>query len=308
MTISKRFHGIVPPVVTPFVKGKPGMLDKEALARIITRMVNNGVTGVFVLGTNGEQQSLGMAQRREALAVAGPLVKERALFYVGISDNSYDDIEQNIAMAAKFGADCLVIHPPSYFKLNPAELMAFFRKVAEMSPLPVILYNIGLAGQLIPYGVVRELSQAGNIVGIKDSSGDMRYFYRLTEDFAQQADFSVFCGNDVLIADALRNGADGGVPGGANFLPQIICGLYQAHLRGDYARFDAIREIIRGYDRLFWLDESPCCFLKAAKYALGCQGLCSDECLPPVGRIADDVKTEIERLVQAAMSAYEKIA
>lgn len=308
MIAPKKFHGIVPPVVTPFRKGRPGVLDRAAQEKIINRMIDAGVAGVFVLGTNGEQQSLGMAQRREVLTVAAPILKGRATFYAGISDNSFDDIRQNIDMAAEAGADCLVLHPPSYFKLTRLELGDFFRRAVELSPLPVMMYNIGMTGQLIPFDLACELSRVRNIAGIKDSSADMRYMYRLTQEFAAKRNFSVFCGNDVLVADALRNGADGGVPGGVNFLPGILCELYRAHLAGDFPRFDVLREIVRRYDRLFWLDPSPSCFLKATKHILARQRLCSEDCLPPVGRIDDGVRNGIDRLVAQAETSFKALS
>ncbi len=307
MITPKKFHGIVPPVVTPFRKGRPGALDRAAQEKIVNRMIDAGVAGVFVLGTNGEQQSLGMAQRREVLAAAGPLLKGRARFYAGISDNSFDDIRLNIEAAAEAGADCVVLHPPSYFKLNRAELGDFFRRAAEMSPLPLMLYNIGMTGQLIPLDLVSELSRVKNIAGIKDSCGDMRYMYRLTAAFASRRNFSVFCGNDVLVADSLRNGADGAVPGGVNFMPGILCELYRAHLAGDGVRFDALREIVRQYDPLFWLDPSPSSFLKAAKHILSRQRLCAEDCMPPVGRIADGVRKDIDRLVAQAEASFKAL-
>ncbi len=125
---------------------------------------------------------------------------------------------------------------PYYSQLTDERIDAHYRKIADNSPLPVLLYNFpALTGQDLSIELVTRLAQTcPNIVGIKDTVDCMSHIRRMIlEVKAARPDFLVFCGYDEYLLDTLLVGGDGGIPATSNFAPEVTCGIYQAFCSGD---------------------------------------------------------------------------
>ena len=136
--------------------------------------------------------------------------------------------------AASCGAAAIVAAAPYYFDVSQSALEAWFRELADRSPLPVMLYNMpSCVGVTLDLEIVDALSHHANVAGIKDSGGDWTYFQELCNKHRDREDFVIFMGPEELLAEAVAAGANGGVCGGANLLPQVYSRLYLAAVRKD---------------------------------------------------------------------------
>lgn len=289
----RRFSGIIPPVVTPLVK--IDQLDVEAVDRIVEHLIGGGVNGLFVLGTTGEGPSLTYQIRYEMVERACDAAAKRIPVLVGVTDSSLVESIHLAEHASRSGAAAIVAAAPFYFPTNQAGLKNWFRQLADASPLPLMLYNMpGCVGIHLDLETVAELSRHPNIVGVKDSSGDLAYFRTLCEQFAQNEDFSVFMGPEELIPEAVAAGADGGVCGGGNLLPHVYVELFEAAIRNDVTEISRLRNVVHEVFRHIYKDPTgQMNLIPALKLALQHSGLCLSCIAPPLPAVTADHERQI---------------
>src|SRR5208282_1481586 len=162
----------------------------------------------------------------QAAAAAITAAPRRVAFYAGISGNSMRDSLDAAEEWQQLGADAVVAHPPYYFPIPDAMHEAYFAKLADSLPLPLLLYNIPQTTHVsIPLEAVTRLSRHPNIIGIKDSQRDLPRLTRLIEEHRDEK-FRVLCGSISLSLECLRLGAHGLVPSTANFAPETYVAMY----------------------------------------------------------------------------------
>jgi len=288
-----RFSGIIPPVLTPLVAHD--QLDIDAVAHIVNHLVGGGVNGLFVLGTTGEGPSVTYQIRYEMVERACEAADGRVPVLVGVTDSSLAESIHLAEHAATCRAAAIVAAAPYYFATDQAGVADWFRQLADASPLPLMLYNMpGCVGIHLDVATVNELSQHPNIVGVKDSSGNLEYFAQLCERFSNNDDFAVFMGPEELIPQAVAAGADGGVCGGGNLLPQVYVDLFAAAKNGDNERVAQQMEIVDAVFEHIYRDPSGTMnLIPALKLAMEQCGLCSRCAAPPLPTVAADHEQQI---------------
>ncbi len=224
-------HGIIPPVVTPMQANED--LDLPRLRKLIDEMLAAGVNGIFVLGTTSEFYALDDAEKQAVIATAVEHVNKRCPVMAGTGAESTRETIRVTKIAEREGVDAVSVITPYYIMPTQAEIADHFRRVAESTSTPVLLYsNPSTCGGLkIEPETAARLAEIPNIVGMKDSSGDLQgliEFVRVTPP-----KFAIFQGRDTLIAPALEYGAKGAVPGTCNIAPKLCVGIYEAFRRGD---------------------------------------------------------------------------
>jgi len=278
----KGFHGLVPPMVTPFTQ--EGGLDEAAARRIIDSLIAGGVDGIFVLGTNGELSSMPADMRRRLVELTVGHVKRRVPVYAGIADNCMDNTLRAAGEYARLGADVLVAHLPSYYPLGAEEIRGWFASLADHSPAPLMLYNIPVTTHhSIPLPVVEELIRHPRVAGIKDSERDEK---RQAEGIAMlraNPARSFLCGASSLFLSSLLQGADGIVPATANFAPAVHAELYRAVQRKDQAAAEACQRVQEGLTGLYLQAGRPLAQnIAALKGLMWAAGLCGPTVLSPL--------------------------
>jgi 4-hydroxy-tetrahydrodipicolinate synthase len=215
----------------------PDSLDIESLARLLDHILAGGVHGVFVLGTTGEGPALGLDLAKEFIARTGALLRGRVPLLVGVTHASTSDALVLARAAADAGADAVVTAGPCYFPVTQPELVAWTTRFAASSPLPVFLYNMpSHAHVCFAESSVIELARVPNIVGLKDSSGEVMYLHGLVRAILpERPDFALIIGPEELTAEAVLLGVHGGVNGGANLFPKLYVDVYNAAVAGDVA-------------------------------------------------------------------------
>jgi len=222
---------VIPPIITP-VDGDE-RVDEGALRRMVDHVIAGGVHGILSLGSNGEFFGLDRDEQQRAVAVTMDQTAGRVPVYVGIGAISTKECVRTAAMAGSLGAQAITILPPMFLSPNDEELYRHFLAVAESTDLPVLLYNnpdrmrVNLSASL-----VERLADVPNIVGVKDSSGDLV----LTAEYIRRTrkkGFRVLAGRDVMILGTLVYGGVGCVAATANIVPALVVEIYEKFLAGE---------------------------------------------------------------------------
>lgn len=297
-----QLRGIVPPIVTPLTDRD--RLDVEGVERLLKHVLDGGVHGIFVLGTTGEAQSLSYATRYEVVRLVCELTAGRVPVLVGISDTSLDESLKLAAWAKSCGADAVVSAPPYYFAPSQQELIEYYTALADALPLPLYLYNMPSHVKVIfEPKTVQQLAQHPNIVGLKDSSGNMVYFQTLLHCVPE--DFALFVGPEELTAECVMMGAAGGVNGGANLFPRLYVELYEAAMACDTARVVELQKtVMRISTRLYTLGKYGSSYLKGVKCALSVMGICDDYLSYPYQRFKQEERDKVKEILSTLSTAY----
>ena len=167
-------QGIIPPVATPMKENED--LDIPRLRWFIDHLIASGVHGVFVLGTNSEFCALDEAEKQEVIATAVAHVNKRVPVFAGTGAESTREVIRLTRMAENEGADGVSIITPYFILPTQQEIFDHYRRIAESTSLPVLLYNnpVTCGGVKIDVETLGRLAEVPNIVGIKDSSGDLQ--------------------------------------------------------------------------------------------------------------------------------------
>src|ERR1700731_230231 len=175
-------HGIFPPLPTPFYPD--GKIYFKKLESNVERYSRTLVSGIVVLGSTGEAILLSDQERRDVLKSAREAAGPNKVLVAGTGIESAIDTLRLTEYAAEIGYDVAMVRTPHYYKkqMQTANLLAFYRTVADCPPLPVIIYNFPQAtGYDIPVELVTELAEHPNLIGIKESSGDVEKVRKMVE-------------------------------------------------------------------------------------------------------------------------------
>src|SRR6478752_7850265 len=169
-----QIRGIIPPVATPMQANED--LDLPRLKWFIDHLITNGVHGIFVLGTNSEFYALDEREKQAVIATAVAHVNRRVPVYAGTGAETTREAVRLTKMAEKEGADGVSVITPYFISPNQQEIADHYRRIAENTKLPVVLYNnpATCGGVKIDVDTVARLAEVPNILGIKDSSGDLQ--------------------------------------------------------------------------------------------------------------------------------------
>ena len=224
------FKGIFPALVTPFTRDD--QVDEEALRTLIRHLLPH-VDGVAPVGTTGEFVYLTEAEKRLVIDIAVDEVGGRAPVVAGAGCASTRDTVALTRYAKDAGAAAALVVAPFYLKPTFNEVYEHYEAVNEVG-LPIIMYNIPqCAGAHFKWWTAEGMAYLDNVVGIKDSSGDMPFLMALFEKL--KGLIGIFCGHDEIVMAALAAGADGAILASANLIPDIWQKIYAAVKQGDLA-------------------------------------------------------------------------
>lgn len=224
-------RGIIPAILTPFTKTED--VDYRELKIHVRRMLDAGVHGIFCLGTNGEFYALNELEKMKIVATVVDEVNGKVPVYAGSGDIATRTVIHLTNEFKKLGASAVSIVTPYFINPSQHELYKHYGRIAVETEFPIILYNIPMRTHvnLEPSTVAALAKDFSNIIGIKDSSGDIN----LTMAYIEQAQdcFSVMGGNDGLILDTLLLGGTGAIAATANVIPEVLINIYNSYLESD---------------------------------------------------------------------------
>jgi 4-hydroxy-tetrahydrodipicolinate synthase len=242
------WKGVFPAVTTKLKDD--GSLDQEAIKAGLNRLIDNGVSGVVMMGMVGENAQLTPDEKRTVLKIAVETVNGRVPIVSGLAETNTDNAIQFAQDAEKIGVQGLMVFPGLTYKSDDRETVEFYRTIARSTKLGIMIYNNprGYGVDMRP-DLLEQLKGEANIVAVKEESYDTT---RVTDIYNQFGDrFIVFCGVDDLVLESVALGVTGWVSGMANAVPKESVELLNLAVRGD---FEKARKLYRVLTPLFHLD------------------------------------------------------
>ncbi len=301
-----RIYGVVPPVPTPLTAA--GRVDEPAIHRILDHLVEGGCNAAFFLGSTGELASLSRASREAVILTAVKAAAGRIPVLVGISDTCPESTISLARFASDTGADALVAAAPYYFDLAPDELTRYFRSILPELDRPTLLYNMPwLTGHVLGMDCLRAALEHPNVIGFKDSSGDMDYLRQMIGVAQTREGTTVLVGNEYFYLEALNLGAHGAVGGGACIYPEIFRALQDAFDHGDLATAASMQsQLARLGNRLFDLTGRPTSVFCAIKAGMAAIGLCEPQMAPPLTTFTEREMERVREILQSPDAALPR--
>jgi 4-hydroxy-2-oxoglutarate aldolase len=228
-----KLHGIYAPIATPFANGN---IAYDKLEKNLDFWLGSNLEGTVVMGSNGESVLLSNEEKRELTRFVCDKSSRKKPIIVGTGAESTIETMKINEMAAKAQADAVLVVTPNYYKgsMTDSVLARFYTEVADASPLPVILYNMPRnTGINISAKLATELSKHPNVIGIKDSGGNIVQIADIIRNAAEG--FSVFAGSASFLYTSLVLGATGGTLALANVFPNECARLQKLFEAGQLA-------------------------------------------------------------------------
>jgi 1-pyrroline-4-hydroxy-2-carboxylate deaminase len=294
--IACSWSGVFPAATTQF---DPSLdLDLPATQAVQAALIRDGVHGLVVLGTVGENNSLTAEEKRAVLTAAVETSGGKVPVIAGVSELTTANAVAYARDAERIGIDGLMVLPAMVYVPTAVELEHHFRTVAQSSSLPIMLYNNPAAYRVnVDLSTLQALAEQPNIVALKESASDSR---RFTDIFNALGDrFVVFAGLDDVAFEGLCLGARGWISGLTNVFPQESLALYQALKHGDLA---GARKIYRWFMPLLHLDAEHD-LVQAIKLAEQIMGRGSERVRPPRLPLSGERRAMVASMVNRAAGA-----
>jgi 4-hydroxy-tetrahydrodipicolinate synthase/2-dehydro-3-deoxy-D-gluconate aldolase len=285
-----KYDGIITPMLTPFKQ--EGSADLDATDRLVEYLKGIGVSGLFPLGSTGLFPYLFSEERVNYLQHVND-VKGNLKVFAGIGSSNTEECVKFGRNAADIGCDILVLMPTYYIHPSHDEIYRHFSTVLDKVDKDFFIYNIPqLSGEFIPIDVVEKLKEEySHVVGLKESSGDMRYFSKLLP--LSGKNFSIFNGQDDLLLPSLALGADGGVCGLSNFNPLIVK-VYQEYRNGEIQKAQETQMKANSLMRAINAPNFPSGYYYAFYQKMGIQGGYRTPMLEPSEAAKEVIRTAMD--------------
>jgi 4-hydroxy-tetrahydrodipicolinate synthase len=285
--------GIIPAMVTPI--DDAGRIHEKALRRLVNHLIDGGVHGLFPIGSQGEFFSLTREEKREVLRIVVHEAGGRVPVYAGTGAVTTREAVETTRMARDQGVSAVSVITPYFITPTQQEIIQYFLTIAEAVPdLPLLLYsNPDRTGVPVSPATAKELAGVDNIVGIKDSSGDMTLsgeYIRLTRGM----DFHVLAGRDTLIYATLCYGGTGSITATANVDPRVPVEIYEAFQAGDHRRALEAQYRLAPLRIAFGLGTFPV----VIKEALNLIGIEAGPAISPVGALSRENREKLRKILE----------
>jgi 4-hydroxy-2-oxoglutarate aldolase len=295
-----RFEGIFAALTTPFAPD--GAIALPKLGENIARYNRTHLRGYVVGGSTGESVLLSFDEIDRIWGTAREFAAPGRLLIAGAGVDSTSETIGRAGRAAELGYDAVLIKTPHYFKplLTPAALERHYVAVADTSPLPVLIYSIPqYTGVSITADWVARLAEHPNIVGIKESSGNVQLVAEIIH--LCPPEFSVLTGSSGTLSYALFLGAAGGILALACFLPEAAVELYEAVRAGDSARASRLQLTLLSASRKIAGELGP----TGVKYAMDCAGYYGGNPRLPLLPLTEEQKRTVEAVLAESMAGQK---
>jgi len=288
----KLFRGVYTAIITPF--DEYDLIDYAALGKLIEFQIASGVAGIVVCGTTGEAPTLSPEEHDSVIDFAVRKINKRVPLIAGTGSNSNYEAIQMTLHAQFFGADAVLQVLPYYNKPSQEGMYRHFKKVADSTKLPVIIYNIkSRCGVNLETSTLMKLvSECPNIVGVKEASGDMNQI----KDVIAKAPkyFSVLSGDDSIALDVVKAGGDGLISTTSNVIPKECAQMINFALEGNFAQADKLNSKISPLFKAAFIETNPMC-IKYMAFLLGyCKPFWRLPICEPLAVTCDKIKDEMK--------------
>lgn len=290
------YDGVLLPLTTPY---RDGAVAAQQLGENIRRYEAHGVAGYLLLGSTGEAPLLTEIEKLELFDVARATIPAQRPVLVGVGLEATDATCRLARRMGERGATAVLVVTPSYYRASMSEdaLVSHYTAVAEASPVPVMLYNVPVfTGVVIPVAAVARLAEHENVIGLKDSSGDLSWMNRVLAEVGPE--FIVLSGSATTFLAALGCGARGAILAMADALPEPFVAIHRLEREGRrveaVARLRALIPAIHAIAGRYGT--------AGVKAAMDLRGLHGGMTRPPLGGVPGEAAAEIRSILEALAS------
>lgn len=229
----KEIRILVPPVA---MLTTDGALDAPKMQRYFLWMADHGITGLFLNGSTGEFNTLTFEQKVETVRIAKATLQDRMYLIAGAIEGSPALVAALAKEYQSAGADAIAVCPPPFFRHGQPGILKFMREVADISPLPVYLYDIPAFTSPMAFETIVELARHPNVIGLKDSSRDFPRFEALLSAIkTTRPEFKIYTGTEELLLASLMMGADGATIATGGIDPDAVMSIVSLWQNGKFA-------------------------------------------------------------------------
>ena len=286
------FYGSIPALITPFEKDK---IDYDSFQKIIEWSIEQGSHGFVPCGTTGESPTLSHDEHKNVVEICIKIVDKRVPVIAGTGSNNTIEAIEFTKHAEESGADGALIVTPYYNKPTQEGLYLHYKKIAESTNLPIIIYNIpGRSIVDMSIETMVELSKIKNIIGVKDATNDL--FRPLLTRTKIKKDFCYLSGEDGTALAYLIQGGNGCISVTANIAPKLCSELHNHWKNKEIDKALQINLKLAKIHYALFIESSP----GPVKYAAELLNLCSAETRLPLAPIKDSTKLIIKKCMSEA--------
>ncbi len=295
MQSRSKLQGIFTPNIVPL--DSKGDINEGELRRYVDWLIAKGVHGLYPNGSTGEFTRFTVEERIRIMEIICHQVRGRVPVLAGAAEANVKETVRACEAYYEMGATAVAIVAPYYYKLSPRSVYAYFKEIADNTPIDVTLYNIPMFASPIDVPTVKRLAEeCDKVVGIKDSSGDLPNMIRMIQAVRPlRPDFSFLTGWDAALMPMLLIGCDGGTNASSGVVPELTRKLYEltTAYKIDEAR-DLQYDIVTLFDSMLYTAEFPDGFrtavrLRGFETGVGRQPL-SDDQQSELAKLADKLQ------------------
>ncbi len=285
-----KLHGTGVALVTPFTP--TGAVDTAAWLRVLDFTITGGVEYLVINGTTGESPTVTPDEKADLLRLAHEHVAGRVPLVYGIGGNDTATVERQLRETDLTGVVAILSASPAYNKPSQAGLLAHYQRLADASPLPLLLYNVpGRTGSNLTADTTLRLARHANIIGIKEASGNMEQCLAILA--SKPADFLFLSGDDMLTLPLIACGGQGIISVMANAFPKRFSDMTRAALADDFARAQQLLYGLVPLNPLMYEEGNPV----GVKAALALQGVCGAAVRLPLVAASEGLTNRIKALM-----------
>jgi 4-hydroxy-tetrahydrodipicolinate synthase len=278
-------------------------LDEEAFEHLVDFCIEGGVSGIFTMGTSGEAMEVTDKVWLDTVKAGIKYASDRVPVFCGVIDSCTSRVIQRIRLAEDAGARNVVVTPPFYLSVcSQDEIIRHFEKICSATKLNIVAYNIPdtTKANILPE-TIKRIAEMDNVVMYKDSAADWQQFQRnlfLLED----SKISVFNGAEEFCTAAVICGADGCVPGLANFFPRLFVDLYEAGAAGDIQKACGLQKKVYQLRQMLFIGKS---WMSTMKYLSKVFGFGTGKVSYPIEPLTPSEELRIHAMLDAYAELME---
>lgn len=293
MSKNSKFKGTGVAIVTPF--NKDNNPDMKALGRLVDFIIKGGVEYVVVLGTTGEASTLSSEEKRQVINAVIETVDKRVPIVLGLGGNNTQELINALQKTADFDhIDAILSVSPYYNKPNQRGIYQHYKALAEVSPVPIILYNVpGRTSSNIAAETTLKLAEEfNNIIAIKEASGNLEQCMKIIKN--KPKDFLVISGDDLLTLPMIACGADGVISVVANGFPADFSEMTRQILKGNVVEAQKLHYKLTDITEQLFADGNPA----GIKAVLEMMNICSSNVRLPLVKVNKATQNALTEMVE----------
>ncbi len=281
--------GVLPALITPFTR--ENKVNTEGLKENIGFLIENGVSGIVPCGTTGESATLSIEEHEKVIDVA--VEYSTVPVVAGTGSNNTTEALELTRSAMDAGADAALLITPYYNKPNDRGMLAHFRKISDKVDIPMILYNVpSRTGINLKPELVAELAREGNIIGIKEASGNLDQITKILE-LTKDEDFVILSGDDGLTLPIMALGGAGVISVVANAAPKLMVSMVEAFQKGNLDEARRLHLTLAPLIRAVFSETNPIPIKKAVELI----GLPAGNLRLPLASISEDNELKLRKVL-----------